>query len=139
GDAHLERVGGRGAAHAVHAHPVLAHLLQVDGGEVGDGVRGDVALRVAHLVEELLLHRGRGDAAAGTLVLGDDEAAVGRRLDDGVADARKAGDAAPVDEAVAAGGLRAALVDVPRDDPAGDAVVVVPRPAEGVDDGRVGE
>jgi hypothetical protein len=75
-------------------------------------------VRVAHLVHELLGHRVRRDAPPGAGVLRDDERAVRRRLDDRVADVGEVRDVAPVVEAVAARALRAALDDVPGDDPA---------------------
>src|SRR5690606_16033315 len=139
GDRDLELVGARAALHATHADAVGAGLLEADGREIGDDVGRDVLPRVAHFVEELLGDGADADPAAGPVVLGDDEGAVGRGLDDRVADVVQVGDRLPVEEAVAAGRLGAALVDVAGHDAGGEPVDVVRRPAEGVDHGRVGE
>jgi hypothetical protein len=82
------------------------------------------------------------DHAAGVGVLGDDELAVRLHLGDRIADVEHRRDALPVGE-VAAGHLRAALEEVPGGDAGGEAVPVVPRPAELVhqrreDERRVG-
>ncbi len=57
-------------------------------------------------------------------MLGDDEGAVARRLDDRIADVGEIGNVAPVVQAVAARALRAALDDVAGDDPRGEPIVI---------------
>jgi hypothetical protein len=90
-------------------------------------------VRVAHLVDELLLDdRGR-DAAARALVLRDDDHAVLASLGDRIAHVREIGDRLPIDHAVTARRLRAALDRVARDGTSGEQVPVVTPPPELVD------
>jgi hypothetical protein len=64
-------------AHAVHAHAVATAVVELDRREVGHHVGRDVRPRIAHLVQDLLGDDGTIDAAAGAVVLRDDERAVG--------------------------------------------------------------
>ncbi len=123
----LQGVRGRAALRAGQRDPVPAGLLESQGVEVRDDIGIEVR-GVADLVEQL-----SGDGAdrhdpAGARVLGDDAAAVGGDLGDGEAGVAAFGDL--VEEAVvAAGGLRAALDDVPGGDGAGQGLPVVAAPA----------
>ncbi len=134
GRADLERAGRRAAFHTPHTHAVAPELFEPDGREVGDHVGRDVAARIAHLVDQLLLDRAHRDRAAGAGMLGDHEGAVGRDLDHRVADALEMPDAPPVRE-IPAGALGAALHDVAGDDAGREPVPVVGLPAERVDHG----
>src|SRR5688572_15265534 len=96
GDGHLEHRSARPAADAAHAHPVAPGGGELDRGEVGGAVGGDVGVRIAHLVDQLLGDRGDRDHTAGALVLGHDERTVRRRLDDGEAGIGHALHRAPV-------------------------------------------
>ena len=129
GDADLVLAAGRIALGAGDAHLVRAGRFDRHPGEVTDHVGQGVALRVAHLVEDLLGHGGRGDQPAGARRLGDDERSVGVTLDHGIADVGPVGHVLPVGEQ-AAGGLGAAFDDVAGQGAGGEAVIVGVGPAE---------
>src|SRR5258707_6600191 len=99
-------------------------------------IRRDVAMRVAELVEKLLLYGIQRHAAAGRWVLGYDEAAIRFRLHDRVSDVGHVWNRLPVDLAVAAGTLRAALDDVAGDCAGRELVVFFRGPAEAMDHRR---
>ena len=82
-----------------------------------------------HLVQQLRGHGADGDRAAGAGVLGDDAGAVGIDLGDREAGMAQVGDLGE-ERVVAAGGLRAALDDVPGRHRPGERVEVVQLPAE---------
>ena len=129
GGADLERGGARHAARAAHAHPVGAGRLHGQIEERHAHVGAHVAGRIADLVDELLLHGGRGHGAAGPGRLRDRAAAMAVDLGDGEADVGRAGEVEPVG-GDAAGDLRAALQEVAGDGGAGEAVPIVVAPAE---------
>ena len=91
----------------------------MNAGEIRDAIGRDVATRVAKLIEKLLFHGVRMDAAAGARMFGDDEAAVGIGFDDWIADIGEIGNVQPIHLAVAARTLRAAFDDVSRDSAGG--------------------
>src|SRR5205085_5160961 len=124
------RVGRGPAFDPRKAHAVGAGLFEPDRREVGDAIGRDVLARVAHLVKQLLFDRRDGDAPAGAFVLGYHEGAVGLRLDDRVTDVGEVGNGLPVDQAIAAGTLRAALDRVPGNRPCGQQVPGVGGPFE---------
>ena len=113
----------------------MAGGREIDRGEVGDAVRGDVAPRVAHLVHKLLGDRGDRHHAARAGMLGDDEAAVRRCLGDREARIGQTLHRTPVLEEVAAGGLGTTLDDVSRHRAGGHLVPIIRGPAEFVEDG----
>ena len=92
----LVRVGGRGAAHAGHAHPVVAEVVEGRAREVGDDIGREVPRRVVHLVEELVPDGVEAHASAGGARLGDDRGAVGVDLGDRVGEVPRARDRPPV-------------------------------------------
>ena len=73
----LVRVGGRRAAHAGDAHPVVGQIFEARGREVGDDVGRQVARRVVHLVEQLVAQRVGAHPAARARGLRDHRGAVG--------------------------------------------------------------
>src|SRR5258708_34678435 len=79
------------------------------------------------------------DAAAGAGVFGDDEGAIGLSFDDGIADVGHVGNVLPVDLAIAAGALGAALDDVAGDGSGGEFIPIGRAPAEAVHHGGEGE
>src|SRR5262249_37025994 len=83
--------------------------------------------------QELLFYRVDGDAPTGGGVFRDDETAIGLGLDDRVADVGQVGDGLPIDLAVAARALRAALDNVSGDRPGSELVELVRLPAEAMD------
>ena len=123
---HLESGRGRLAPHRVDPHPVTSGLGQPDRVEAGGDVGAQVAGRI-DLVEQLRGDRPHGDLAAGAVVLAYDRRAVGRDLGP-----REAGPVHALhfgeERVVAAGGLGAALDDVPGRHRAGQDVPVVDRP-----------
>ena len=94
-DGHLEHRRPWGTADALDPHAVAAGLPQPDGGEIGHAVGCDVAPGIPHLIDELLADRCHRNDAAGAGMLGDHEAAVGRRLDDGEAGIGQRADCRP--------------------------------------------
>ena len=99
-------------------------------GHVGVEVRG----RVLHLVEELLTHGVERDPTTRPGRLGDDERSVGFELADREADRCGIEAVPPIAGVVAAGDLPGALEEVPAGDAGGEAVPVVGRPSELVDE-----
>src|SRR3954468_6414307 len=83
---------------------------------------------ITHLVDQLLGDGTHRYPATGVGMLGHDEAAVGFRLDQRVADVGEIGDRAPVVQTVPAGALRAPLDDVSGDDSGGELVPALARP-----------
>src|SRR6185437_13928916 len=59
-DRYLELVGGRVALDSEYSNPIRSRVFDADRGEIGNHVRRDVAVRITHLVNQLLrysLHR----------------------------------------------------------------------------------
>ena len=136
GDRSLQRRRPRAAANAFDGHAVGAVFAQPDAGEIRAAIRRQVGPGVAQFVEQLFLDDGRRHPPAGSGMFGHDETAVGTRLDDGKADIRHIGYRLPVERAVPAGALRAALDDVSGDGSGGQAVPIVRQPAELMDQRR---
>ena len=128
----LEEIRGRTTGSAPDADAVLAVALERHGGEVGDGVGGDVDLRMSHLVQELLADRLEAHQPPGARVLGQDEGSVGLELQDGESDVDVARHFLPVGE-VSSRRLGSALDEMGGDDSLGEPIVVVGLPAELVD------
>ncbi len=128
----LEQLGPRTTGGARHSDAILLELGDRDGGEVGRDVGRQVAGGIVDLVEELLLHGRRRDAAAGTGKLGDDGATITADLGDREAAMSEVRDllAAGIGE-VAAGHLHAALEQVAHQRPGAEPRPVVRGPAEG--------
>src|SRR6476646_9737408 len=100
---------------AKDADAILACLLKMDAGKIGDDIRRDVLMRIAHFVEQLLLDRLNAYATAGAFMLGDNKSAVRRSLDDRKADIRHIGNVRPIVLTVTARGLCTAFNDVTGD------------------------
>ncbi len=132
-DRKLERRGSRTSSNSRDAHPIRPHVFEPNGGEIGHAIRCIVVLRIAELVEQLLLDDIGMHAAAGSRMLGDDERTVGLGFHDGVSDIRQVRNILPIDLRVAAGRLRAALDDVAGNSSRGKLVPIPLAPAEPMD------
>jgi len=94
-------------------------------GEVGDAIRCDVLVRIAHLVNKLLFDTRNDDPAAGSFVLCDNKRSVRRRFNNRKTNIREIGNAAPFILAIATRSLRAAFNDMTRDRPRREPVPIV--------------
>ena len=123
-DRHLQLRRRRLALHAGDAYAVLAVLGELDAVEEHGGVGAEVPLGL-DLVDELRGDGVEGDGSAGAGVLGDDRRSVGVQLGDGEPERLRPllRGQRPEAREVAAGGVGAALDDVPGDHRAGDLVV----------------
>src|SRR6185312_12095311 len=135
-DRHLELVGRCVALDSEYANAIRSRVFDADRGEIGNHVRRDVAVRVAHFLNELLRYSLHRHAATGVGMLGDDKAAILVRVCDRITDVGEIGNVAPVVLAVAAGALRTALEYVTGDDPGSKPVVIGVVPAVLEPDGR---
>ena len=116
-----------------NVHAILTLVAQADRGKIGDAIRRDVRVGIAHLIHQLFGDRSRVDDAPRSGMLGDGERSVGADFGNREADVGEIGDVAPVLEEVPAGTLRTAFENVPGDRTGGDPVPVVKCPAELVD------
>src|SRR5690606_20061960 len=129
GGRHFIGVGRRMAAGTGDAHPVVAHLLELDVGKVTHHIRQQVGARVTDFINNLLANGGTGNQAAGVGRLGQNKAAVFVALGHREAHVVEVGHQVPVGE-VAAIALGAALDHVAGQRTLRKAVVVVQRPVE---------
>ena len=128
----LERGGGRMAGGTGNAHPVSAFPLDRHCREIARHVGHEVGLRIADFVKHLLGHRAHADQPAAARRLGDHATAIAMTLGNRRADRGPAFDLAPVGEG-AAGDLRAAFDQVPRQRAPRQLRKIVRSPAEAVD------
>src|SRR5580765_3758766 len=98
--------------------------------KIGDDIRRDVFVGIAHFIKELFFYGLNIDTPAGAVVLCDDEFTIGRRLDYRETDIRHIRDRLPIVLAVAAARLGTTFDNVPGDRPSRDLVPVVKSPAE---------
>lgn len=129
-DRNLIELGVRAALYAENAHAVRAGVFELNGREIGDNIRRDVGLRVAHFVEKLFFDTLHVNTPAGAVVFGDDELAARPGLNDRKADASHVGDRVPLELAVAARGLSPAFDDVAGDRSGRDQVPLIELPAK---------
>ena len=108
---------------------------EVDAGEVGGDVGGEIACGVVDLVEDLLLAGVHGERAAGSIELGEDGFAGFLDFREGKSEAGEIGNVfdAGIGE-VSAGELAGALEEVAHRGSPGETIPVLERPAELVHD-----
>jgi hypothetical protein len=136
-DADLEASGPRSSGRAGDAHPVFPLLAQAHRAEIGDDVGREVAPRIAHLVEELLLDGAEVDPASGPADLAEHRAAVSLDVRMREPQGSEAGDVLPAGIGeVPAAELPRALEEVPDDGTSRDAVAVVETPLEVMNERR---
>lgn len=140
-------VGGRDLVHPVrrtsagtgHTHPRRTRLGQPDRGEIAGHVRQFIGARIADFVKQLLTDAMRAHHTAGGGGLGEHELAVGTDLDDRETHVVEITlHLTPIGE-IATGTLTAAFNQVPGQAACGEAVVVVPGPAEFMHQRREGD
>src|SRR6185369_10239654 len=121
---------GRTTLDTVNANTIPALILQMDRCEISDAIRRDVLVRIAHLVDQLLLN-GRDDyPTTRALVFGDHERSIRRSFDDRETDVSKIRDTAPLVLAIATRSLRSAFDDVTSNRAGSEMVPIVMGPAK---------
>ena len=124
GGRHLVVRTGRKAHSAGHTHTLGAELLDAHLPEITTHIGQQISTRVADFIKQLLGHGGAQNLAAGARGFMQFKAAIGKAIDDRVADIWPIGNVLPIG-VQAPRGLAAAFNDVPGQTAAGEQVVIL--------------
>src|SRR5436190_15817882 len=102
-------------------------------GEIGHTIRGNIFVRVAHLIDKLLFYARDGDSPARSGMFCDNKGAVRLGLYNRIANIPKIWNRLPIDLTVSSRALRPAFNGMPRDCSGSESVPIISWPPEFVE------